>query len=123
MDSTGRANGYALTAHAALRVVDVGHVVRDSYRTERTLFFALATTDAGVSACFARNGSLVFVDTRDKDATRFRSLLAQLDDALRTSLDASAARGTLLLIHLGDTGLRVDVDRTEVAGLHAIAIA
>ena len=114
---------YALTTHAAFRVINVGHVVGDSYRSERTLLLALTTTDAGVATSLAGYGTLVFVDTRDKDSTRLRSLLAQLDDALRTCLHAGTARGTFLLIHLGDTGLRVDADRTEVAGLHAIPIA
>ena len=123
MDSAGRTNRYALTAHTAFRVVDVGHVVGNSHRTKRTLLLTLTTTDAGVLASLAGNGTLVFVDTGDKDTTRLRPFLAQLDDALRTSFDAGATRGTLLLVHLSQTCRRVDLNRTEVAGLYAIAIA
>ena len=123
MDSPRRTNRYALTTHAAFRVIDVGHVVGHGYRSERTLLLALATTDAGVATSLAGYGTLVFVDARDKDSTGLRSLLAQLNDTLRTSLHAGTTRGTLLFIHFSETGLRVDVNRTEVAGFHAIAIA
>ena len=123
MDSARRTNRYTLPTHTALCVINVSHVVGDGNCTEWTLFLTLTTTDAGVLAGLAGYGTLVFVDARDEDATRLRPLLAQLDDALRTSLYAGTTRGTFLLIHLGETCLGIDVDRTKVAGLYAIAIA
>ena len=123
MDSARRTNRYTFPTHTALCVINVSHVVGDGNCTEWTLFLTLTTTDAGVLAGLTGYGTLVFVDARDEDATRLRPLLAQLDDALRTSLYAGTTRGTFLLIHLGETCLGIDVDRTKVAGLYAIAIA
>ena len=84
---------------------------------------ALATSDTSVGASLTCHASLVLIDTADVDTTPLGSLLAQLDDHLRTSLDTSAAGGTLIFVHLGKTCLGIHMDGIEVADSDAVAIA
>lgn len=123
MDRSCGANGHALATHTAFRVVDVSYVVGYGDRTERTFLLAFTATDAGVLASLACYGTFIFIHASNKEAARLRPLLAQLDDVLRTSFHASAARGALLFIHLGDARLRIDANRAEVTSIHTVAIA
>ena len=115
-----RTNGNALTAETALRVVNVGQVVLNGDRTEVTLLLTLTATDTTDGTSLHRHRALVLIDARDKHSPTLRALLAQFDDATRTSLDATAARRTLLLIDLGDTSLGIDMDGVELTSLDAI---
>ena len=121
MDSTCWALILALAAQAALVVVDVCQVVLDGDSVELANFLALATTDTSVGTCLACYCALVFVDAHHYHATALRTFLAQLDDVAWTCANALAAAGTLLVIHLWQTGLRVHVDSVELAGCHTVA--
>ena len=113
--------GNALTAETALRVVNVGQVVLNGDRTEVTLLLTLTATDTTDGTSLHRHRALVLIDAGDKHSPTLRTLLAQFDDATRTSLDATAARRTLLLIDLGDTSLGIDMDGVELTSLDAIS--
>ena len=110
----------ALTAQTALPEIDVGKVVLDGDGTERTLLLTLAATDAGSLAGLHGSSSLVLVDTADKDATALWTLLAQFDDMTRTSLYAGTTRGTLILINLRNTRLRINLNGIELTSCLAI---
>ena len=83
----------------------------------------LATTDATCLASLHHNRALILRYARYEDCTLLRPLLAKLDNLLRTSRNASAARSTLLGINLSQAGLGIDVDRIELTSRHAVAIA
>ena len=91
MDCSRRANSYALAAHPALGKVDIRHIVLDRDSAERTFFRAFAAPDTSIRAGLASNSPFVFVHATNEDAARLRPFLPQLDDVLRTSLDASSA--------------------------------
>ena len=91
MDSVRRADGDALTAEAALGVVDVGEVVGYGDGLELTLLEAERAADTGIAAGLLSYPTLVLVDAADEDATALGTLLTQLDDVLRTSLDAGVS--------------------------------
>ena len=97
MDSVRRADGDALTAETALGVVDVGEVVGYSDGLELTLLEAERATDTGIAAGLFGDPTLVLVDAADEDTATLGSLLTQLDDVLRASLDTGAAGYTLVL--------------------------
>ena len=84
---------------------------------------ALATSDTRVGASLASHASLVLIDTADVDTASLGSLLAKLDDHLRTSLDTRSTGGTLIFVHLGETRLGIHVDRIKVAHSDAVSIA
>ena len=91
MDSVRRADGDALTAEAALSVVDVGEVVGYGDGLELTLLEAERTADTGIAAGLLGDPTFILVDAADEDATALGALLTQLDDVLRASLDAGTA--------------------------------
>ena len=101
---------YTLTTQTALLEVDVSEVVLNGYSTEVTLLLTLSTSDTAYLTGLHGYRTLVLVDTRHKDSPTLRTLLTELDDVTRTSLDTSAARGTLLFIDLRDTCLRINLD-------------
>ena len=91
MDSVRRADGDALTAEAALGVVDVGEVVGYGDGLELTLLEAERAADTGIATGLLSDPTLILVDATDEDATALGTLLTQLDDVLRAGLDAGAA--------------------------------
>ena len=121
MDGTCWTCILALTAEAALVVVDVCQVVLDGDGIELAHFLALAATDTCVGTCLACYSALVFVNAHHYHATALRTFFAQLDDVAWTCAYALAAAGTLLVIHLWQTSLRVHADSVELAGCHTVA--
>ena len=111
----------ALTAQTALRVVDVGQVVLDGNRPERTLLLTLATTDTADFAGLHRGRTLVLVHAGDVNPPTLRALLTEFDDAARTCLHTGTTGGTLLFVDLRDTCLRIDLDGIELTGSLAVA--
>ena len=119
----GRTNGHTLTAQAALVRVDIRTVVADGNSTERALLLALATTNAADLAGLHGNGAFVLADAGDVHSPTLRPLLAQLDDATRTSLHTGTAGHTPLFVDFGNARLRIDVNGIKLAGLYAVATA
>ena len=97
MDSVCRADGDALTAEAALGVVDVGEVVGYGDGLELTLLEAERAADTGIAAGLLGDPTFILVDAADEDTAALGSLLTQLDDVLRAGLDAGAAGYALVL--------------------------
>ena len=122
MDGSGWADSHALTAHTAFIEVDVGKIVGDGNSLELAFLETLSATDAGIGTSLAGDGTFVFVHAADVDMARLRTFLAKFDDAFRASLDASAAGGTLIFIHLCNHGNGIDMDGIKFAGFHAVAI-
>lgn len=120
MDGVRRADGDALTAEAALGVVDVGEVVGYGDGLELTLLEAERAADTGIATGLLSYPTLVLVDAADEDATALGTLLTQLDDVLRTSLDAGAARYTLVLEDDRQARLGVHVHSVEVTREDAV---
>ena len=123
MDGSGRAFSNALLAELALSVVDVGNVVLNSDSLERTNLSTLAATDAGSLASLTCHSTLILVHARNINSHISATLVAKLDDRLRTSLDASAAGSTLILVHNRKTCSRVHFDSAELAGCNAVTTA
>jgi hypothetical protein len=121
VDSLSRTNGYALTAETALVEVDVRNIVLNGDGTERTLLLALATTNTSSLTSLHGYGTLVLVDAGYIHLATLRALLTKLDDVTRTSLHTGTARRTLLLIDLGQTGLRIHVESVKLTSSYAIA--
>lgn len=84
---------------------------------------ALATSDTSVGASLTCHASLVLIDTADVETASLGTLLAELDDHLRTSLDTRSTGGTLIFVHLGKACLRIHVDGIKVAHSDTVAIA
>ena len=104
-------------------MVYVSQVILKRDRLKRADLKALATSDTSIRTSLTSHAALVLVDTADVEATTLGALLAKLDDHLRTSLDASSAGGTLILVHLGKPRLGIHMDRIKVAHSDAVAIA
>ena len=100
MDSTRRTLILALTAEAALVVVDICQVVLNCNRVKLAHFLALAATDTCVGASFACYSTLVLVHAHHYDAAALRAFLTELDDVAWASLHTLTAAGTLLIVHL-----------------------
>ena len=110
MDGLLGTNGNALSAKAAFVEVDIGQIVANGDSAKRTLLFALAATDTCHLTSLHGYRTLVFVDTRHEHATALDALLAELDDAARTSLRTGTAGGTLILVNLGQTRLGIQLN-------------
>ena len=123
MDSSRRALGRTLATETTLLMVYVSQVILKCDRLKRADLKALATSDTSIRTSLTSHAALVLVDTADVEATTLGSLLAKLDDHLRTSLDTSSAGGTLILVHLGKPRLGIHVESTKVAHSDAVAIA
>ena len=67
VDGSSRAYGHTFTAHTALRVVDIGHIVFYCDCFERAFLCTFATTDTSVRTCFLGYSAFVFVYTANKD--------------------------------------------------------
>ena len=102
-------------------MVNVGKVVLNGDCTEVTFLLALTATDTTDGTSLHRHRALVLIDAGDKHSPPLRTLLTQFDDATRTSLDATAARRTLLLIDLSNACLGIDMDGVELTSLDTIA--
>ena len=120
MDSVRRADGDALTAEAALGVVDVGEVVGYGDGLELTLLEAERAADTGIAAGLLSDPTLVLVDAADEDATALGTLLTQLDDVLRASLDAGTTGYALVLEDDRQARLGVHVHSVEVTRVDAV---
>ena len=121
MDSTCWARIFALTAQAALIVVDVCQVVLDDDCIKLAHFLTLAATDTSIRTCLAGYSAFVFVHAHHYHATALRTFLAQLNDVAWTCANALAAASTFLVIHLWKTSLRVHVDSIKLASCHTVA--
>ena len=121
VDSAGRAFSNALLAKLTLSVVNVGNVVLDSDGLERTNLCTLAATDAGSLASLTCNSTFVLVYARNINAHVSATLVAKLDDRLRTCLYAGAASRTFFFIHNRKSGGRIHFDCAELAGCNAVA--
>lgn len=120
MDGTRRTYYHAFPAETAFVEIDVCHIVLDSYGSERTLLLTFAASDAGCLAGLARNCTLVLVHAADKYPAALRTLVAQLDDILRASLDTGAAAGAFLLVHDRKPRDRIHGESSELAGRNTI---
>ncbi len=120
MDSVRRADGDALTAEAALGVVDVGEVVGYGDGLELTLLEAERAADTGIAAGLLSDPTLVLIDAADEDTAALGTLLTQLDDVLRAGLDAGAAGYTLVLEDDRQARLGVHVHGVEVTRVDAV---
>jgi len=88
----------------------------------RAGFCALAAADTSGLAGLHDHCALVLRTACDINGTILRPLLAKLDKTLGARLDASAASSTLVGVYLGDTGLGIYLNGTELAHLHAVAV-
>ena len=120
MDSVRRADGDALTAEAALGVVDVGEVVGYGDGLKLTLLEAERAADTGIAAGLLSDPTLVLIDAADEDATALGPLLTQLDDVLRAGLDAGTAGYALILEDDRQARLGVHVHSVEVTRVDAV---
>lgn len=84
---------------------------------------ALTTSDTSVGAGFTCHATLVLINAANVETASLGTLLAELDDHLRTSFDTRSTGGTLIFVHLGEPRLGVHVDRVKVAHSDAVAIA
>ena len=100
MDGTCWTCVLALTAQAALVVVDIRQVVLNCNRVKLAHFLALAASDTCVGTSFACDSTLVLFHEHHYDAAALRAFLTELDDVAWASLHTLAAAGTLLVIHL-----------------------
>lgn len=123
MDGSGGTLGHTLTAELAFVEIDVGQIVLYCDGAEGAGLLALAAADAGGSAGLAGDTALVLIHAGDIDAAVLGSLVAQLDDALGTCLDAGSAGCAPVLVDLGDKSLWIDPDGTELAGLLTVPAA
>ena len=123
MDRMGRTDGDALTAEAALGVVDVGEIVGDGDGFELTLLEAEGATDTRIATSLLSDAALILVDTADEDTSAFGAFLSELDDGLRASLDTGTAGHTLILEDDGEAGLWVHVHGIEVTRVDAVSHA
>ena len=120
VDGAGGTYSHTLATQTALRMVDVRHVVLNGNGTKGAFLLTLTTTDAGCLTSLHGHRTLVLVDARDEHSPTLRTLLAELDNVARTSLDAGATSHTLLFVNLGETCFRVDVDGVKLTGSHTI---
>ena len=116
-----RTNADALTTQAALLVVDVSQIVLDGDGTEVTLLLALAATDT--TNCTGLHGCrpLVLVYTTYEYSTVLRTLLTEFDDVTWTCLYAGTTRSTLVVVNLGDSCFRINVDGIKLTCCLAVA--
>ena len=121
VDSLLGTNGNALPAKAAFAEVDIGQVVGHGDSAKRTLLLTLAATDTSGLTSLHGHGTLVLVDTRHEHATALDALLAELDDAARTSLRTGTAGGTLILVNLGQTRLGIQVNGVKLTSSDTVA--
>ena len=121
MDGTCRALRHTLLAKLTLSVVDVSHIVLHCDSLERTYLGTLAAADTCCLAGLACNSTLVLVDARYEYTHVPATLVADLDDILRTCLHTCSAGCTLLLVHNGKSGGWVHGDGAELAGCHAVS--
>jgi len=112
---------YAFATQTAFLRVYIRQVVLNCYGLKLALFNAFATTDAGSLAGFHRYGTLVLVHATDKHTATLWTFLAEFDDMARTSLHTGTARGTFILIYLGQSCFRIDADSTELTGRYTVA--
>ena len=84
---------------------------------------ALTTSDTRVGASLTCHATLVLINAADVETASLGTLLAELDDHLRTSFDTRSTGGTLIFVYLGEPRLGVHVDRVKVAHSDAVAIA
>ena len=120
MNGSGGASGFALAAETTLLGIDVSEVAVDGDGLEVTLLLALTATDTCAEAGLAGDSTFVLVDTENDHSASLGSLLTQLDDVARASLDALAAGGTFLFVHYGQTRLGIHREGSELASCHAV---
>ena len=123
MDSSRRALGRTLATETTLLMVYVSQVILKRDRLKRADLKALAPSATSIRTSLTSHAALVLVDTADVEATTLGTLLAKLDDHLRTSFDTRSTGGTLIFVYLGEPRLGVHVDRVKVAHSDTVAIA
>ena len=107
----------AFTTQTTLLEIDVSEVVLNGDSTEVTLLLTFSTSDTAYLTGLHGYRTLVLVDARHEDSSTLRTLLTELDDVTRTSLDTRTTRGTLLFVYLWDTCLRINLDGIKLAYL------
>ena len=107
MNCSGRTFANAFATHLALVEIDVCEIVLNRNGLERTSLSTFSTAYAGCLAGFLGHCALVLVDTTYIDPPVFRTFVAKLYDALRTSLGTSAASSTFVLVHNRKSGCRI----------------
>ena len=121
MDGMCRTDRDALTTQTALRMVDVGEVIRDGDGFKLTLFKAERATYAGITTCLFRNPTFILIATANEDTSTLRSFLAELDERLRAGLNASATSDAFVFEDERKASLRIHRHRIEVTGPDAVA--
>lgn len=123
MDGSCRALGHALAAELAFVEIDVGQIVLDGDSTEGAGLLALTAAYTCGGACLAGYSALILVHAGDIDPTVLRTFVPQFDDAFGTCLDTGTACRALVLVHLGNEGLGIDLDSSELAGFLTVPAA
>ena len=123
MDGTRGALASAFATALALGEINIGQVVLHSDGFKRTSFRALATTNTGGTAILAGSGTLFFIDTGHEHSSAQFSFETDFNHFSRTSLGASTATHTFLLIHYRQTSCFVNMNGIKLASLHTIATA
>ena len=111
----------ALAAQTALLKVNVSQVVLKGDGLKRACLYALAATYAGYVTSLLGNGTLILVDAAYINPAVQFVLVAQFDDIARAGLGTCAAGGTLILINLRKTSLRIHPDGIELTCLDTVA--
>ena len=119
-DSLLRTLIHTLAAQTALFKINICKIVFKGNGLKRTSLYTLAATYASHAASLFGYRALVLVDTAHVNPAVKLVLVAQFYYATGTSLGASSASGTFILIHNWQSGLRIHVYGIKLTGLYAI---
>lgn len=112
-----------LPAQTAFLKVNIRQIVLQCDGLKLTGLHALATTYAGYGASLLRYRPLVLVDARHIYPAVLLVLVSEFNDMSRTSPHTGTTGGTLILIDLRKTCLRIHTDGSKTAGRHAVTTA
>ena len=121
VDSAGRTSSFALAAERTLVGIDIREVVGNGDSVVAANGLTLTATDTSVFASFACNSALGFARAEHYHAHAIVAFLANLNNVTWTSLSARTTGRTLVVIYLRQTGLRIDLDSTELTSSYAVA--
>ena len=114
---------HTLSAQTAFLKINIRQIILQCNRLKLASLHALAATYAGYGAGLLRYRSLVLVDAGHINPAVLLVLVAKFNDVSRTGPYASTTGGTLVLINLGKTCLRIHPNGSETAGGHTVATA